>query len=317
MDRRRFARLVAVALIIVGALALLSCQQQEEPTPLRSTATAIPATSTATPTDTPISPVVPAQASAATTAPSTQLSIAVSEIPAVLPPYDRAEWRHWIDEDGDCQDTRQEVLIEESRIEITFTSGSICRVSQGQWFGSFTATTVTEPGELDIDHLIPLANAHRSGGWAWNPEQKRAFANSLDDPDHLIAVTSGANRSKGARGPDEWRPPNESYWCEYAIDWIRIKHAWDLTATPAEAGALQEMLATCDEIVDLTTTVADATAPIVVPTSPADGLYSTCEEAEAAGEPRVQGASGSGRGFPAWTIPSARDGDGDGVVCER
>ena len=317
MDRRRFARLVAVTLIIVGVLALLSCQQQEEPTPLRSTATAIPATSTATPTDTPISTAVPAQASAATSAPSTQLSIAISPIPADLPPYDRAEWRHWIDEDGDCQDTRQEVLIEESRIEITFTSDGICRVSQGQWFGSFTATTVTEPGELDIDHFVPLANAHRSGGWAWTSEQKRAFANSLDDPDHLIAVTSGANRSKGARGPDEWRPPNGSYWCEYATDWIRIKHAWDLTASPAEAVALQEMLATCDEIVELTTTVADTSAPIPAPTSPADGVYSTCEEAEAAGEPRVQGASGSGRGFPSWKVPSARDGDGDGVVCER
>ena len=317
MDRRRFARLVAVALIIVGALALLSCQQQGEPIPLRSTATAIPATSTATPTDTPISPVVPTQTPAATSASITQLSIAVSEIPAVLPPYDRAEWRHWIDEDGDCQDTRQEVLIEESRIEITFTSDGICRVSQGQWFGSFTATIVTEPGELDIDHFVPLANAHRSGGWAWTSEQKRTFANSLDDPDHLIAVTSGANRSKGARGPDEWRPPNGTYWCEYAIDWIRIKHAWDLTATPTEADALQEMLATCDEIVELTTTVADAAAPIVVPTSPAGEVYSTCDEAEAAGEPRVQGASGSGRGFPSWKVPGARDGDGDGVVCER
>ena len=235
----------------------------------------------------------------------------------MLPQYDRAEWRHWIDEDGDCQDTRQEVLIEESRIEITFTSDGICRVSQGQWFGSFTGTTVTEPGELDIDHLVPLANAHRSGGWAWTPDRKKAFANSLDDPDHLIAVISGANRSKGARGPDEWRPPNESYWCEYATDWIRIKHAWDLTATPTEADALQEMLATCDEMVELTTTVADTSASIPVPTSPAGGLYSTCEEAEAAGEPRVQGASGSGRGFPSWKIPGARDGDGDGVVCER
>ena len=107
----------------------------------------------------------------------------------MLPQYDRAEWRHWIDEDSDCQDTRQEVLIEESRIEITFTSDGICRVSQGQWFGAYTGTTVTEPGELDIDHFVPMANAHRSGGWAWTSEQKKAFANSLDDPDHLIAVT--------------------------------------------------------------------------------------------------------------------------------
>ena len=319
MDRRRFSRLATVALIIVGVLALLSCQQQGEPTPLRSPATAIPAISTATPIIEPISTVVPTETPAPTSAPITQLSIAVSEIPAVLPKYDRAEWRHWIDEDGDCQGARQEVLIEESRIEITFTSGSICRVSQGQWFGAYTGTTVTEPGELDIDHFVPLANAHRSGGWSWNPERKKAFANSLDDPDHLIAVTFGANRSKGARGPDEWRPPNGSYWCEYAIDWIRIKHAWDLTATPTEADALQEMLATCDEIVELTTTVADAPTliPIPAPISPAGGVYSTCDEAEAAGEPRVQGTSGPGRGFPSWKVPGARDGDGDGVVCER
>ena len=307
MDRRRFTRLVAVTLIIVGELAPLSCQQQEEPTPLRSTATAIPATSTTTPIDTPISTALPAQASAATSTATTQLSITISpDSGRCCPAYDRAEWRHWIDEDGDCQDTRQEVLIEESRIEITFTSDGICRVSQGQWFGAYTGTTVTEPGELDIDHLIPLANAHRSGGWAWTSEQKRAFANSLDDPDHLIAVTSGANRSKGARGPDEWRPPNESYWCEYAIDWIRIKHAWDLTATPAEAGALQEMLATCDEIVDLTTTVADAAAPIPIPVPYLTGGRDCTRHAKRLrrqANPVCRAASGSGRGFPAWTGP--------------
>ena len=260
MDRRRFSRLAAVALIIVGVLALISCQQQGEPTPFRSPATAIPAPSTATPIIEPISTVVPTETPAATSAPITQLSIAVSEIPAVLPKYDRAEWRHWIDEDGDCQGARQEVLIEESLVEVVYESDRQCRVSQGQWFGSYTGTTVTEPGELDIDHFVPLANAHRSGGWSWNPERKKAFANSLSDPDHLIAVTFGANRSKGARGPDEWRPPNGSYWCEYAIDWIRIKHAWDLTATPTEADALQEMLATCDEIVELTATVSDTSA---------------------------------------------------------
>ena len=46
-------------------------------------------------------------------------------------------------------------------------------------------------------------------------------------------------------------------------------------------------------------------------------IYGDCDEAEAAGVPRVQGSEGPGRGFPAWQVPSARDGDGDGAVCEK
>ncbi len=129
---------------------------------------------------------------------------------------------------------------------VTYKTDRQCRVATGEWFGAFTGTTVEEPGTLDIDHLVPLANAHKSGAWAWSKEGKHAYYNSLDDADHLIAVTASANRSKGARGPDEWRPTNEAYWCEYARDWVRIKGAWGLTVTSAEAQALEEMLSRCD-----------------------------------------------------------------------
>ena len=90
--------------------------------------------------------------------------------------------------------------------------------------------------------MVPLANAHRSGGYAWDRERKRQYANYLAYPGHLIAVSRSANRSKGSKGPDEWRPPNQDYWCQYALDWATIKREWDLTATQSEADALSEML---------------------------------------------------------------------------
>ena len=175
-----------------------------------------------------------------------ELTVIEAEVPPDLPAYDRDQWGRWRDADGDCQDTRQEVLISESLVPATHQTARQCRVASGEWFGVFTGTTVLEPGALDIDHLVPLANAHRSGAWSWPHERKRAYYNSLDDADHLIAVTASANRSKGARGPEGWRPSDESYWCEYARDWIRIKQAWSLSVTAAEGEALGAMLGTCE-----------------------------------------------------------------------
>lgn len=261
---------------------------------------------------------IPTVASSGTTPPP-KLVIAVSRISEDPPPYDRDDWGDWIDEDGDCQNTRHEVLIEESLVPVAYKNDRECQVLSGEWFGAFTATTVTDASDLDIDHFVPLKNAHLSGGWAWTPERKESYANSLDSPDHLVAVTNSANRSKGAKGPDEWRPPNETYWCDYAIAWIELKRTWGLTATPQEVEALKEMLATCANPPELTALEDDPSAAPAAPTLglPKVDTYASCEEAEMAGEEPAQGAKGSGRGFPEAMVPSARDGDGDGIVCEN
>ena len=191
--------------------------------------------------------------------------------------------------------------------------------------GPFTGESFTDPGDLDVDHMVPLANAHRSGASGWPADLKEDYANDLIYDGHLIAVKAGANRSKGARGPEEWMPPDQTYWCQYAIDWIVIKDTWSLTATQPEVSALEDILETCDSppvltIVAVTPSLEPgnptATA-VAIPTPSSARVFSNCDEAEAAGEVRIQGDNGDGRGFPKSMVPSARDGDSDGVVCEK
>ena len=169
----------------------------------------------------------------------------VDEGQARIPEYVESEWNHWIDEDRDCQNTRHEVLIEESIEPVSYRDLAFCVVSVGLWATPYTNASVKEAATLDVAHTVPLKNAHVSGAWAWSLEKKEAYANHLSDPDHLMVVTPAVNRDKGAMGPDEWRPPDRSSWCEYARDWVRIKTAWALTVTGSELFALQEMLETC------------------------------------------------------------------------
>ena len=257
------------------------------------------------------------------TRPATVLRITVSTIPSNLPAYDRHDWKHWTDADGDCQDARQEVLVAESQTGVSYETDRQCRVASGQWLAPYSNAVVTEPSKLDVDHMVPLGNAHLSGAWAWSAQQRERYANHLADPQHLIAVTRSANRSKGARGPEDWKPEDRSYWCQYAVDWITIKDTWKLSATQLEHRALVEMLDTCANPPQLTVSRPTQAAPTPEPTkqvvqpTPQTRTYSSCDAASAAGETRVQGTKGGGRGFPKWMVPSARDGDGDGVVCEK
>ena len=109
----------------------------------------------------------------------------------------------------------------------------------------------TEASDVDIDHLVPLKNAHLSGGWQWDDDRREDYANSMATDYHLIAVEKYANRAKGARGPEEWQPPDNSYHCEYAYSWIAVKSEWGLTATAAEWAALEEMLTRCPQPVEI------------------------------------------------------------------
>ena len=221
------------------------------------------------------------------------------------------------------RDTGQEVLIAESLETVTYETDRECRVETGQWWAPHLGHHLGNPSHLDVDHHVPLKNAHLSGGWQWDADRKEEYANFLEDPDHLVAISSRHNRSKGARGPEEWAPPDNALWCQYATDWAEIKERWDLRMTEPEAEAVVEMLGTCEDPPVVEVEVWEALGATTgehepEPTDePESSVYGSCEEAAAAGEQRVQGSQGGGEGFPKAMIPSARDGDGDGVVCEK
>jgi hypothetical protein len=133
---------------------------------------------------------------------------------AQLPEYDRSSWGRWKDADKDCQDTRQEVLIAES-LEPVVLDERGCKVLAGRWRCPYTGNEYSLPTALDIDHVVAVAEAHEFGGHSWDKAKKSAYFNDLSNPNHLIAVDRSANRSKGARGPEDWLPTNAAYRCEY------------------------------------------------------------------------------------------------------
>ena len=169
-------------------------------------------------------------------------SVTTTSASPTTQPYDRDLYKHWIDTDGDCQDTRQEVLIEESQIPVTFKTDKECTVKSGQWDDPYTGKVFTNPRDLDVDHVVPLKEAHISGAHLWDSEKKKLYSNDLDNAGHLMAVSLSANRSKGAKDPAEWLPPYTSYHEEYARIWIQIKRNWDLSFDEAETEILETIL---------------------------------------------------------------------------
>lgn len=154
--------------------------------------------------------------------------------------YSRDKFKHWIDQGNSCN-TREAVL---KRDGIGVTTGSDCAPTGGKWISPYDGATWTESADIDIDHVVPLAAAWRTGAAKWTAAQRQAFANDLSGP-QLIAVTDNVNQQKGDKSPEAWKPPLTTYWCTYAEMWTATKHKYNLTINPAEKTALTSMLGRC------------------------------------------------------------------------
>lgn len=150
--------------------------------------------------------------------------------------YDRDRYfGQWKDLNRDCQNTRHEVLVQESKVTPVYASSG-CTVVNGKWVTTFDNKAHTAASTVQIDHMVPVHEAWGSGARYWTQARRVAFYNDMGDGRSLNAQTSALNSSKQASGPEQWLPPVNR--CAYVAQWVAVKIRWGLKVDSAERAAL-------------------------------------------------------------------------------
>ncbi len=176
------------------------------------------------------------------------VSYPIEILPENVGGYDRDDWPHWNGRlGGHCFNVRDKVLAEESLVVVVTVpgSGGRCRVVSGHWHGPYTGEIFSQASDVDIGHLVPLHEAHKSGGHAWDRDRRQAYANDLGFKDHLIAVDDHENGTvKSDRDPKDYLP-REEFRCNYLFAWVKVKQRWGLSMDAGESDAVSAVLASC------------------------------------------------------------------------
>ena len=140
---------------------------------------------------------------------------------------------------SDKRDTRARVLIAESLVSVRFSSTGKT-VSTGKWLSLYDGETWTKASDVDVDHVVALAEAWRSGAWKWSAARRQAYANDLGVAWTLRAVTDNVNQSKSDDDPTYWLPPLESATCLYLTEWVAVKIRWKLSVDAEERQSIRD-----------------------------------------------------------------------------
>ena len=178
-----------------------------------------------------------------------ELAVRSADEASVVPDYDRQAFgQRWADTDHNGCDTRNDILARDLA-RPPFKPGTLdCVVLTGTLAEPYTGTTIQfQRGDkssalVQIDHVVALADAWRSGAWQWDAQRRQEFAN---DPENLLAVDGAANEDKSASSADQWLPPNVAFRCDYVKRQIAVKYAYGLSVTQAEQDAMATQLTTC------------------------------------------------------------------------
>jgi hypothetical protein len=157
--------------------------------------------------------------------------------------YARSKFKHWSDLDKNGCNTRNDVILAEALVKPKVDKGCKIVKDTGKWYSAYDGATVTNFSALDVDHMVPLAEAWDSGASKWDDARRQVYANDMGDVNALIAVTASTNRSKSDQDPAEWLPAKDV--CIYIQNWVHVKIRWSLTIDEKELKAIKDANSKC------------------------------------------------------------------------
>lgn len=192
-------------------------------------------------------PTTPVDAERVAAAAAALQTIRVTE-PLPLEGYEREFFGEpWADVDANGCDTRNDVLAA-WLTDVTYDPTRPCLVVSGTLRDPYTGHVVDfrrgpdTSAEVQIDHVVALADAWRKGAADWSARTALAFAN---DPANLVPTEGAVNQAKSASDAATWMPPNTGYHCAYAVQQVLVKTSYGLGVTSEEHAALADALARC------------------------------------------------------------------------
>jgi hypothetical protein len=198
----------------------------------------------------------------------------------------------------------------------SYEPGSTCDVASGLLVDPYTRARIRYirgASEVDIDHVVALADAWQKGAQQWPAAERETFAN---DPLELLAVSAHANRAKGDGDAATWLPPSTAFRCAYVARQIAVKRRYHVWVTAAEHDAMARVLGSCPSQRLPRSTLATPSTPTatVAPTTstaPSTGrVFANCDAVRAAGLAPLR------RGTPDYNANQDLDRDKDGLACE-
>jgi hypothetical protein len=181
--------------------------------------------------------------------------------------YARSLFEHWVDDDNDGCDTREEVLVAEAVTAPDLGPG--CRLTGGSWRSIYDGVVTSDPSRFDVDHVVALAEAWDSGAARWDSRTRRAFANDLNSDFSLVAVSAGSNRSKSDKDLAQWSPASRKAQCWLMTATLVTKYRWSLQVDRAERASLTALVGRCPSTSFTMPTRAKVTSTGPVSPSPA------------------------------------------------